>query len=118
MAPAYSFNTSYGNCTLYDGGLSIRYRCYKDYHTSVLSVEKKVESCEEYCTNKESCLGYIFLNDRCHLYGREMTCPIGFRYYAGSKPPTSTRTVESKEDQEWVCKGKHSSMRICSLDNI
>ena len=76
-------------------------------------------SCESYCTNQKSCIGYTFalLHSKsfCNLYLNDSTCPSGFSVIALKNMAKTMYDLVAYSYTGYVCYGRSPSKLILSI---
>ena len=103
LFPGYSLITNEGYCQHVDGGFPSY--CYSNS-------KSRITSCETYCTNKTSCVGYEYSAKHCNLFTTDNTCPSEFQF------TLQTNTAETMNDliaisyTGYVCYGRYPGKLI------
>ena len=108
LFPGYSLITNYGACNHVDGG-------HPSYciHTSISTIS----SCESYCTNQKSCVGYAHSAkyEYCLLYVTDSTCPSGFNFDQTEKTAKTMNDLVAQSYPRYVCYGRHPGEHIITF---
>ena len=107
LFPGYSLITNKGYCRHVKGG---------GYPSFCLSqTTSTVTSCESYCTNQKSCVGYNYnaKSTECILFTNDSTCPsLFFQDFRSSRETNTAKTMNdlrpvSHSNFDSVCYGRY-----------